>query len=84
MQMAGPEACQHVEGPGEGRRGGASAAEEQKGGVEEDRSANINQGTTELRVHIHFQKGGKKKGHDKHWREAGVEKPEHLLMLVGM
>ena len=39
MQMAGPEACQHVEGPGEGRRGGASAAEEQKGGVEEDRSA---------------------------------------------
>lgn len=93
MQMADPVACPHVEGPA--NRAGEEKpvlTEEQDSGVKEDRSAvhvlstktNVNRGTDEMKLHTHYQKGRKKKNMTSTGLEAEVEKPEHLLMLVGM
>ena len=78
----------------EGRANGAGEEpllrEGQEGG-QEDRSAlyvlatktTVNGGTDEMRLHTHYQKRRKKKMTST-GPEAEVEKPEHLLMLVGM
>ena len=91
--MADPVACQHVEGPANGvGEEKPVLTEEQGGGVKEDQSAvhvlstktNVNQGTDEMRLHTHYQKGRKKKNMTSTGQEAEVDKLEHLLMLVGM
>ena len=78
--MADPVACQHVEGPANGvGEEKPVLTEEQGGGVKEDQSAvhvlstktNVNRGTDEMRLHTHYQKGRKKKEHDKHWPGGG-------------